>query len=588
MFSNRQFRFLNLLLIIGLLVVSPVLAVAQVNDPAKLLPDSTIFYAEISNPPVILDGLLEHTLVDQLKKEEAYQAILQSPQAEEFLMVLDYVESQIGMEWDDAIKALSAGGITVAFDAASEGAALFIKAKDEKSLEKIVQTVLELARKDAADKGRDDPYEIDEYREITTYGVKNGGFAVYEDWFVFVTNEELGQILLDGILDGSTGDSLADNERFQEARSRKGRADAAWAYVDLKTIREVGLAKEIFSGKTDHPLVEILFGGILEVLKETSYLSASVSGNSSSAQLRLTVPYQQSWISESREFYFGPRGAGRAKGIPEIPQFLFAVSAYRDFSEMWLRAGDLFNERVNDKIAEADSTLTTFFSGKDFGEDILGSLAPEVLFVAGRQKYPEDGSAPTIKIPTFAVMAEMKDPKTTTREFRRVFQSLIGFFNVVGVQNGQPQMELDFEKLENGELISASFIPEAGADENQPAKLHFNFSPTIAFAGKSIIIASTAGLARELVSVGQGEKRNADRAVNVSAKLSASVLKSVLEDNMASMVSQNMLEKGHSKEEAQNEIELLLKLLGYFQNASLSLATTDDSLSFELEVEIAD
>ncbi len=52
---------------------------------------------------------------------------------------------------------------------------------------------------------------------------------------------------------------------------------------------------------------------------------------------------------------------------------------------MWLRAGDLFDEGMNEKLAQADSQLATLFSGKDFGEDILSAFAPQVQFLATRR-----------------------------------------------------------------------------------------------------------------------------------------------------------------------------------------------------------
>ncbi len=586
MFCHQRSPFLNLFLILGLLLISPALVVAE-DNPAKLLPGSTIFYAEVSNPPAILDGLLEHPVTKRLQEEEVYQEILKDSEVAEFLLVLDYIESELGMEWDDALKALTSGGVTLAFDAESKGAALFFKAQDEQSLKKIVETMMKLARQDAADNNRDDPYDIDEYRGITTYGVKNGGFALYEQWLVFASNEKIGMTLLDGLLDGKTENCLADNEQFQEAKSKKIKSDVAWLYADLNAIRYAGVAKKLFTGKAEDPFGEILLGGILDILKETPYVTASLSGAGQSAQLRLSVPFEQSWVSEAREHYFGPRGTGQAIAIPDVPNLLFATSAYRNFSEMWLRAGDLFNERINDKFAEADSTLTTLFSGKDFGEDILGALSPEILFIATRQEFPQDRPAPALKLPAFTLVAEMREPKTTSKEFRRLFQSLIGFFNVVGSMNGQPQLELDMDKFEGGELVSATFVPLAGEEDKDPARINFNFSPTVAFSGNRIIVSSTTKLARNLIAVKKPEERDTDTIVNTAALLSAPVVKAALEDNLSQLISNNMLEEGHTREEAETEIGILLKLLGYFQAASLSLETSKGTLSLNLGVELS-
>ncbi len=586
MFYCNRFFCRDFCLILGLVLFSPVFATAQIA-PANLLPETTVFYAEVTDPPAIVDALLNHPVTKRLQKEDAYQELMKDPEVAQFLQILGYVESQLGMEWDEALKTLAADGITLAFDLDSKGAALLLKAKDGQSLEKIVETMMKLARQDAAENNRDDPYEVDEYRGVTTYGVKNGGFAIYERWFVFATNEKIGMSVLNGLLDGGNPASLADSDQFQDARKNRNRGDAVWLYVNLSAIREAGVARKLFEGKSEEPFGEILLGGILDVLEETPYATATLAGKGQSVRLRFSVPFEQKWVSEAREFYFGPRGSGRATAIPDVPRLLFAVSAYRNFSEMWLRAGDLFNEQINDKFAEADSTLTTLFSGKDFGEDILGALSPEVLLIVAQQEFPQDRPAPAIKLPAFALVGKMKQPETTAREFRRIFQSLIGFFNVVGSMNGQPQLELEMEKTEAGELTSASFVPLAGEEDKDPARINFNFSPTVAFSGNRIVISSTVGLARNLITVEEPGQRESGSLVNTEALLSAPVLKSVLEDNQAQLISNNMLEEGHSREEAEMEIGTLLKLLGYFENATVTLETAGGLLNLDLDMELS-
>ena len=54
-------------------------------------------------------------------------------------------------------------------------------------------------------------------------------------------------------------------------------------------------------------------------------------------------------------------------------------------------------------------------------------------------------------------------------ELRRTFQSLIGFLNIVGAMNGQPQLDLDMEKSEAAQFVTASYLPDP--DCQRPARL---------------------------------------------------------------------------------------------------------------------
>ena len=134
---------------------------------------------------------------------------------------------------------------------------------------------------------------------------------------------------------------------------------------------------------------------------------------------------------------------------------------------MWRRAGDLFNEQTNEELAKADSGLTTLFGGKDFGEDILGALRPETQVVVARQVFAAGQSTPAIKLPAFGLVAELKDPAKMQPELRRTFQSLIGFLNVVGAMNGQPQLDLDMEKSDAAQFVTASYLPDPDAKDQR-------------------------------------------------------------------------------------------------------------------------
>jgi hypothetical protein len=172
-----------------------------------------------------------------------------------------------------------------------------------------------------------------------------------------------------------------------------------------------------------------------------------------------------------------------------------------------------------------------------------------------------------------------------TRELRRIFQSLIGFLNVVGAMNGQNQLELDMEKLgEDVELVSATFVPEDEDRESTQAEIIFNFSPTVGFAGRRFVVASTKSLARDLVSASSPGERTIED--NTRAQLDAGVLRKVLDDNRGQLIAQNMLEDGNSREEAEATIDLLLEAIGFFDDAAIRLGTGGDQLNLELQVHL--
>jgi hypothetical protein len=353
--------------------------------------------------------------------------------------------------------------------------------------------------------------------------------------------------------------------------------------VNIEAIREGGIAKVLFAGKTDNPVAELLVGGLLDTLRHTPYMTASLTLDQRHTRLELTTPHQQAWTSEAREYYFGPDGSGRASAPLQVSNQLLTLSTYRDLSTMWLRAGDLFKDNIVDQFAQAESNLSTLFSGKDFGEEILGEVHPEIQLVAARQTFADKVPQPAIKLPAFAAIFRLQDPETIRPDFRRTYQSLIGFLNIVGSMNGQPQLDLDIEKEDAYQIVSATFLAEKDASPGG-LKIQYNFSPSIAFAGEYFVVSSTTALARELAqTVGEGTRPSTE--LNSTVQLNVDGVSNILDENRPQLVAQNMLSEGHSKEEAERAINDLLELLGAVKTASIDLGTSGEMLRASLQVD---
>lgn len=551
------------------------------RDAEQLFPKTTVLYAEIPNPPELISAIFDHPIRTKIEALEPYQQAIRSDGYRTFLTGRKFAEIQLGMKWREALETVLARGVYFGVDGSTQGLAVLVHAKDASLLELFRSKLLEISRL-----GKN-PDQIKEgkYRSIAVYEVNNAKFAVVDDWLLITNKPDTGKAFLDRLLDGSdAGESLADNQNFQQARSTQLRKSTGWGFADVKTLRDAGIAKRLYSGKSDNPVIELLAGGILNTLQHTPFATLQLTATHTEFGINLSVPHSTEWITEEREYYFGTDGNGHGPALPTVANTLFTLSAYRDISEMWLRAGDLFNERINDGFAEADANLTTFFSGKDFGEDILGSLTPQIGFIASKQDFSNVLPAPTIKLPQFALVLELREPETMTRELRRTFQSMIGFFNVIGAMQGNPQLEMDMNKLDGGaELITSTYIPDNDDSQSTTAPIFFNFSPSVGFDKERFIVASTDRFARELIE--SRVTQNDAVPLNTSVRLQANVLQSVLSDNRDQLISQNMLEEGHSRDEAENAIGLLLQIVGYFKNAIIKLDTQHNALSLQVQVQ---
>lgn len=552
---------------------------AEEGSSAALFPPTTVVFAELGSPAKLVTTIFDHPLRKRIEALEPYKMAVQTAGYRRFQFGRVFIEAHFGMAWREAIATFAAHGISVGFDAESQGVAMIVHGKDAESMKLLRDKLIELTQIND-----DIQIKSGEYRGVTAYQINEAKFAVYDDRLIATNKPDLGQAILDRLIDGE-GESLADNERFQSAQHARSLTTTAWAFVDVEVIRESGIADNVYNDQIDNPVLELLFGGIQSSLKETPYAAAEFWLKTEGLGLQFAMPHQSDWIPEEREYYFGSDGKGRGPALPKVDNTLFTLSTYRDFSEMWLRAGDLFGAQTNDEFAKADANLTTLFAGRDFGEDILGSFQPEVGLIATRHDFADTLPQPTIKVPAFAAVFELRDPDTMTRELRRIFQSLVGFLNVVGAMNGQNQLELDMEKLDgNVELISSAFVAEEDDRDSTQAKIIFNFSPTVGFAGRRFVVSSTKSLARQLVT--EQASGQVEATDNTHAVLKADALRDVLEDNRGQLIAQNMLEDGNTREEAEAIIDLLLEAVGYFREASFKLGASDDQLKIGFQVRL--
>ena len=156
--------------------------------------------------------------------------------------------------------------------------------------------------------------------------------------------------------------------------------------------------------------------------------------------------------------------------------------------------------------------------------------------------------------------------------------------------NGQPQLDLDIEGDSAQQYYTSRFVPEVDRKDNAELPIQFNFSPCLAFVDDFVVLSSTVALTKQMAvqlksSAGESASPASSTAKNTILNVQATALREALEANRKLMVSQNMVENGHSKSEAETEVGLLLAVLKMLDQMTVDLsfndkATLETSLHF--------
>lgn len=575
---NRN-RLLSLLSTSALTLCLGANCSAQSLDALQVLPETTVGYVEIQPS----EKWIKHPLRKQIEKSEPYREIWKTPPMVKARGGITLAELALGDRLESIVQKVAAKGVVVAIDSKTEGVVAIARTESKEWLAEYLDKLLNLVRSDAKNKSQPDPIKSAEYRSIKGYEIQKGIFATIDDTLIVTNKSELIKEIIDRYSDKASG-GLGSKDSFKKQRSQAQTTNSsiAWGYLDVNAIRDLGVGKELFEGRAKDFNAELILGGLLSTFQHTSTISASLLAEDHRLSVRFRSPHEAAWVEEKREFFFGPDGKGDALPLIEVKDTIGSLSAYRDISKLWLMAGDLFDQQVNDQLAQADNTLTTLFSGKDFGSDILGALEPQMRIVSALQELKEGEPIPAIRLPSFALVTKLKNPKGMRPELKRIFQSLIGFLNVAGAQNGQPQLDMDMETMGETQLIMARYVAEVDRKEGKAVPIQFNFSPCLAFIKDTAILSSTETFAKQIaeqLSSPSASKGNEAKAhSNTLLELDAAAIRKALELNKSHLISQNMLEKGHSKKEAEDEIEMLMKILGLFRKGNLSLEYSDQAV----------
>ena len=578
-----RFALLTVLAVSFLLADSNSALRAQSDrELAKLFPESTVGYLEIPRLDRLVDQILNHPMRERIEAIPDVKKALKDSKLKDLKVAVALFEAQVGESWQKTLSTISGGGMAFGLDKKTNGFIAVVRSTDEAKLKRTVGTLLEWARADAKQNGRPAPFKIESFRSGKVAKFDGGLLARIDQWLLVSNKAQLVNEVADRLLDGK-GRSLADLRAYQEAKKGSDRNATVWGFADLNAVREAGMAKELFVGRTQDVGAEILVGGIMGALQDADYVAATAKLDDQRFSLNLAIPHDKRSLSESREFYFGKNGRGYAPRGLKPKNTLIDITSYRDIGELWLTKEDLFDENVVAQLAQADSQLSTVFGGLDFGEEVLGAMKPHFQIIATRQAYP-DGQKMDIQIPAFAIVGRLRDAERSRRRFKVAYQSLIGFANIGLGQQDMPLLDMETERKGDSVITSAAYLPDEHDESNS---ILYNFSPTIAFHGETMVISSTKALAAELIELSKAPDAWEESDVHTSIVADAALIKKALVDNRESLVTQNMLEKGQSRRQSEAEIDLILSVLDFVKTANAQLDLESNRLELNLAVEFA-
>jgi hypothetical protein len=571
---------------------------AAKDHPARLLPETSLVYFELSQPEKLIELATNPGIWELYKRANGVEALLRSEQFKHLQAAVELVEKRLDMKWPAALRELTGGGIYVGVEPLAAAGLVIVKPRKPELLTKLHEAAMEMIEAETKRRGAKSPVKSEQYSGVTGWSFGGNEYhAIVGDMLVLSNNSGALKALVDRFR-GESSRSLWGVKEFQQARKDIAAEQIGWGMARLAPLHVVPGIGKALSGPSDNPVAELLVGGVLETVKSAPYATFSLHLADDQLRLRLGVPHDPAKIAAKRKWFFATEPAkigpgktepgktepGKAAYAPLAPpRTILSWSGHLDLSGMWLAREELFTEEVIAGLSQADSGLGLFFSGRDFGTEVLGAVTPRLQFVATRQEFAKDEPALALKLPAFALVFDLKKPDEFGKHMLLAYQKVIGLTNVVGGMNGQPQALMDMIEYQGVKISRATFLVEPKTDK-KAAPIQSNFTPSCAQVGNRFILSSTVGLARELID--EFKKPGTTKLTSdlTTLRIDMRQLAAILGDNKEPLITRSLLQEGHSRPEATSQVNLLLDVLQAVRTAGLSLKAADGQLVLEMAV----
>ncbi len=582
--------FRKLVLVLALALAAFVLetsAMGQTLPPAiQWIPQDAVIVLEVTKPKALLEVFCNDKATATITALPLYKQQISKPQFQEFLNIVSFIETTLDTDWRTALEKLTGAGITLAV-CPEDTVFLIIDAEDEQMLERFHEFFFNIARSEAEKKGKYNIVKSKEYQGHTawTFDGKEAHTIIGKRLILTNKAKRLKDILQNRSQTKNT--SIAANSAYRAAKRTVGTDAVAKVFVNLKPLIGIPQVAKIFSQQNENPLAALAFAGILEATRNSNWLSLGLHVEDNTLVFRASVDSKTIAATSPAAFALPKKPSEGVFPNLSVPRQIAALSFYRDLHQFYSAKDELFPERTSGLIF-FENMMGIFFSGRDLANEVLAETKPEIRFVVAEQEYDPSIGTPQVKLPAFAVILRLQNPKQFNEVAEEAWQKALGLINFTRGQQAMQGLIID-RPVHKGTKFSMAYFSTTGIDDKNNLEQRFNIRPALALPGEYLILSSTDGIARDLIDALNREMQRKVKpiaGIHSQVEIDTAQLTSILKANRDTMVRSDMVKKGSTQEEAEAGIDLLIKLVKLVERAKLGLGTHKGLTKARLEIKL--
>jgi hypothetical protein len=539
---------------------------AEVEDLFGWIPKDAVITLIVKHPRQLIEEWKKSPVRQGLQEHPLVQQALKNPGMQQFETLVNLMELQTKSDRYELLGKMLGRGMVIAVLPRNRVVTI-LQAEDAKVLTQVHEFLLGLAKLDAANKNHPDRVRSADYRGVTGWTFGGDEFhAIVGDRLILSNQAEALKEIVDLSLD-QPAETLKSNSKFASAWQAVQERNVS-LFVDLDAIRQLpDLRKGLEQSK--EPLPILLLAGTVAALEKAPWLAVGLNIENDRLNGTLRLGQVDAW-PESLSFAMAPPEDGILPPL-EVPNLLASMSFYRNLRDFYAQKNELFPERTSGLIF-FENMMGIFFTGRNFTEEVLAELEPHVRVVVAAQRFAPEVGTPTVQLPAMALVLRMKNPEKFSPIVEEGFQKALGLINFVRGQDAQPGLILDRPEY-HGVKYTLAYFSATNEPDRSRLDIRFNFSPVLACRGRDLILSSAEPLAKDILDALAKEDEAATAVVkNVTGHVQVlgDQIARLLQMNLEALITQNMAEKGHGRQEAEAEITRLIQILQVFNRMEIS------------------
>ncbi len=567
-------------------------AVATADPPADwpqtaaVSPEAYVVL-EVPKPRAVLDRLFDPRVVEAVTSHPEYQRRRSEPDFREVTNLIDYFAQRFQTDLPGMLGKLTGGGATLAVGP-GEQALLIVEAEDAGMLNEVHDFFLLIARTEAEKEGQPDRVKSAEYRGISGWSfAPKQAHAIIGNRLLVTNDSKALTAAIDRILDAGAS-SIATEARYRQARKAFAQPPAATVFARADVLKAMPQLEAALDQESN-PLLTLLLAPIMQTFERAEWLAVGLDAADTTLTVNIASDGRSAGADSPGGFARAAQPGGGALPPLNVPRQIASVSLHRNLHKFYAAKDDLFPQRTSGLIF-FENMMGIFFTGRDLTDEVLAELTPDVRLVVAAQEYPPEVGTPNPQLPGFALVMRMRRPEKFAPVAEEAWQKALGLINFTRGQQAEPGLILDRPMHADVKYTMAAFAPPAEADR-APADIRFNFQPAVAMPGDWLIFSSTDGLAKDLIDALGREAEAGPAAVagaHSIAELDGKALSALLRANRETLILNNMVEKGHGRQEAEGEIATLLAVAESIAHVKIAAGDAEPhQFTVELKLDIA-